>query len=106
MFPAARLKYLEARKSELVAAIGAQRGLLTAECATLRRRLEWVDQTISITRRLLSFAALACPLWSFWTARRPVRDGSWLNGMLSLLPVVQRMARFILPPITRKDSYD
>jgi hypothetical protein len=101
MFPAARLNLLCQRRQELLAASEVHRRLLAVECAAVQQRLEWVDPTVSIVRRLKPFASLAAPLLSAWTTRRENREPSWIGIVATALPMAGRVTRAIQQFIRR-----
>lgn len=92
MFPSKRLSALHARKQELLVQSEVNRRLMTAECAAIQPRLEWLDRTVSVARRLRTFVSLAVPLLGAWTARRKNRRRSWIGTIASALPMAGRFA--------------
>jgi hypothetical protein len=92
MFPAARLKFLQQRKQELLNASEVNRRLLTLECAATEQRLEWFDRTVRVARRLKPFIGLAVPLVGALAAQRGNRERSWIGAIASALPMAGRFA--------------
>jgi hypothetical protein len=91
MFPNARLKFLQQRKQELLTASEVQRQLLAAECATVKRRLEWLDCAVNATRRFAPFLGLVAPLLQAWSASRS-DERSWFTRITDALPIASRVA--------------
>ena len=89
MFPSARLKFLQQRKQELLNASELQRRLLARECAYIQQRLEWLDRTVTTTRRILPWCSLVLPLLRLWSSQREAANKSWFGKIAAALPIAE-----------------
>jgi hypothetical protein len=92
MFPSKRLSVFHVRKQELLVQSEVNRRLMTAECAAIQQRLEWLDRIVIVARRLRPFVSLAAPLLGAWTARRENRERTWIGTIATALPMAARFA--------------
>ena len=101
MSPATRLNVLRQRRQELLAASEAYRRLLFVECTAVQQRLEWLDRTVTVARRLRPFISLAAPLLGIWAAQRRNRGRSWIGRFASAMPVAGRFVSAVREFIQR-----
>jgi len=95
MFPAARLNLLCQRKQELLATSEVNRRLFAVESAAIQKRLEWLDGTVSVARRVSPFISLAASLLGFRSGRHENGRRSWFGTIASALPIAGRFASVV-----------
>jgi hypothetical protein len=101
MSPAARLKWLNQRKQELLVSSERHRCLLEVECTQVRQRLEWLDGVVTGARQLKPFVELGAPIVGAWLGRRHKTGSSWLGVMASAMPLAGRIASLVRQFLSR-----
>jgi hypothetical protein len=101
MSPAARLKWLNQRKQELLVSSEIHRCLLEVECSQIQQRLEWVDRVVTGARQLKPFVELGAPIIGAWLERRHKTGSSWLGVMASAMPLAGRIASLVRQFLSR-----
>lgn len=101
MSPAARLKWLNQRKQELLVSSERHRCLLEVECSQVQQRLGWLDRVVTGAGQLKPFVELGAPILGAWLGRRTKTGSSWMGVMASAIPLAGRIASLVRQFLSR-----